>query len=438
MIKGFNKNLIHQNDSLLLAVSGGIDSMVMLDIIVKLKKEMNLKLYVAHVDHQKRSSSKDDRDFVVDTAKYLDIPYFVESLEEDYEDNFHDYAHRKRYDFFYRLAKENNIDKIVLAHNANDNAETILMRLNRGSSFEGYRGILEVSEYKGVKIIRPLIKTSRADIEVYQQANLIPFQNDPSNDMDDYTRNRYRHHLLPILENENPKYLEKFSQFSYYQGLGYELIESLSEDFLKDIVITDCVSLNLNKVLKLHKIIQIEVIKRIINRLTDNQVELAFVNVMDILSLLENEKPHVEFEIEDKIYVYKSYQNIIFQTFKYQTKDFCEIIDGFKEMTLPNGYFVDITKNANKNYGFLYKLCYNNLDLIFPLTVRNRRDGDRIKLKSGSKKLKDVFIDKKIPKQDRDTLPIFVDKNDEIIYIPGIFKKDTLGDNELYICVRKG
>ena len=113
-------------------------------------------------------------------------------------------------------------------------------------------------------------------------------------------------------------------------------------------------------------------------------------------------------------------------------------IDNFKEMTLPNGYLIDITKNANKNYGFLYKLCYNNLDLIFPLTVRNRRDGDRINLKSGSKKLKDVFIDKKIPKTDRDTLPIFVDRNDDIIYIPGIFKKDTSGDKELYIGVRKG
>lgn len=438
MIKGFNKKLIKSKDSLLLAISGGIDSMVMLDIIVKLKKEMNLKLYIAHVDHQKRSSSKDDRDFVVETAKDLDIPYFVESLEGDYEDNFHDYAHKKRYEFFYNIAKDNDISKIVLAHNANDNAETILMRLNRGSSFEGYRGILESSEYRGVKIIRPLLRVSRQDIEVYQQANLVPYQSDPSNDMDDYTRNRYRHHILPILENENPRYLDKVAQFSYYQSLSYELIESLSETFLKQIKFSDKTSVKISDILGNQKIVQIEIIKRIINRLTDNGVELSFQNIIDIIGLISNEKPHVEFEIEDKIYLYKSYDNIVFQTSKYQPITYREMIDKYEEITLPNEYLVSITKNANKNYGFLYKLCYNNLDLVFPLTVRNRQDGDRIKLPSGSKKLKDLYIDKKIPKSVRDSLPIFVDKNEEIIFIPGVYSKETTGDNELYICVKKG
>ena len=438
MIKGFNKKLIENNDSLLLALSGGIDSMVMLDIIEKLKNEMNLKLYIAHVDHQKRISSKDDRDFVVETANELNIPCFVESLEGDYDDNFHDYAHKKRYDFFYKVAKDNNINKIVLAHNANDNAETILMRLNRGSSFEGYRGILEKAEYKGIKIIRPLLQVSRSDIEVYQQANLIPYQNDPSNDMDDYTRNRYRHHLLPILENENPKFLEKFAQFSYYQTLSYELIESISEAFLSKLVFDDKIVIKIKDILNNQQIIQIELIKRIINRLTDNKVELSFQNILDILNLINNEKPHVEFEIENKIYLYKSYDNIVFQTSKYQPIEYNELIDNYKEISLPNGYLVDITKNANKNYGFLYKLCYNNLDLIFPLSVRNRQDGDKIKLKSGTKKLKDVFIDKKIPKKERDSLPIFLDKTGEIIFIPGIYSKETTGDNELYICVQKG
>jgi tRNA(Ile)-lysidine synthase len=135
--------------------------------------------------------------------------------------------------------------------------------------------------------------------------------------------------------------------------------------------------------------------------------------------------------------VYKSYNFITFRTDEYQVKEYNFEITDFGEYKLPNGDLISITKNANKNYGFIYKLCYNNLDLVFPLTVRNRLDGDRLKLSSGTKKLKDVFIDKKVPMLDRDSLPIFVNKNDEIVYIPGIYKMNSQGENSLYIIVRK-
>jgi len=438
MIKNFGSHLIEPGDSLLLAISGGIDSMVLLDMIVKLKEKLNLKLYIAHVDHQKRVTSKDDRDFVLDYAQDLNIPCFIESLEIDDNQNFHDYAHKKRYDFFYKIAKENNINKVVLAHNANDNAETILMRLTRGSSFEGYRGILESNYYKDLLVIRPLLHVPRNDIEVYQQVNLIAYQNDPTNEMDGYTRNRYRHHLLPLFEQENPRYLEKISQFSYYQSLAYELIDELSNKFLENIEIDDSISIDIDELLKNKKIIQIEIIKKIINHLTNNKLELSFQNFVDIIDLTNNEKPHLQFIIENELYVYKSYQKLYFQREPNELSEFHFEINDFTEIELPNGYLVNITKKPNKNYGFLYKLCYNNLDLVFPLTVRNRLNGDKLKTSIGTKKLKDVLIDKKVPILERNSLPVFLNKNDEIIYIPGIFAKNTTGDNELYILVQKG
>lgn len=437
MIKNFGYHLIEENDSLLLAVSGGIDSMVMLDIIFKLKRKYKLNLYIAHVDHQKRASSVDDKEFVIERAKELEIPYFVENLEHNNEENFHDYAHKKRYDFFYQVAKENKINKVVLAHNANDNAETILMRLTRGSSFEGYRGILENNFYKDLEIIRPLLHLSREDIEIYQQVNLVPYQNDPSNDTDDYTRNRYRHHLLPLIESENPRYLEKISQFSYYQNLSYKLIDKISDKFLNKLNFSSEITIKVEDFLEEDKIIQIEIIKKVINKITNNCLELSLQNILDIIELFLNIKPHLQFIIEDKLYVYKSYNFITFRTDEYQVKEYNFEITDFGEYKLPNGDLISITKNANKNYGFIYKLCYNNLDLVFPLTVRNRLDGDRLKLSSGTKKLKDVFIDKKVPMLDRDSLPIFVNKNDEIVYIPGIYKMDSQGENSLYIIVRK-
>jgi tRNA(Ile)-lysidine synthase len=164
---------------------------------------------------------------------------------------------------------------------------------------------------------------------------------------------------------------------------------------------------------------------------------LSLQNILDIIELFLNIKPHLQFIIEDKLYVYKSYNFITFRTDEYQVKEYNFEITDFGEYKLPNGDLISITKNANKNYGFIYKLCYNNLDLVFPLTVRNRLDGDRLKLSSGTKKLKDVFIDKKVPMLDRDSLPIFVNKNDEIVYIPGIYKMNSQGENSLYIIVRK-
>jgi tRNA(Ile)-lysidine synthetase-like protein len=433
MVENFNYNLIKKNDSLLLAVSGGIDSMVLLAIVNGLKNKLNLQLYIAHVDHQMRDSSKDDRDFVKDMGENYDVEVFVDYLEAESNDNFHDYAHYARYDFFWNIAKAKGIKKIVLAHNQDDLAETVLMRLVRGSSFEGYRGILSENHYKGIKIIRPMLNMSRADIEVYQQANLIPYRQDPTNLKDDYTRNRFRHHLIPFLKEENPKFLDKITQFSYYQSLAYELVEKEAKKFLNIDEIEDVFALDIEKFSKLDKIIQIEVIKIIINQITDNNLELTLNNLLDIIDLTTSDKPHLSYNISDQLFIEKSYGNLEFKTDRFIPFDYEFIVDDFQELSLPDNHFLFITKKPNKNYGFIDKLWYNNLDLIFPLTIRNRRNGDRLKFDFGTKKLKDFFIDKKIKKNIRNNIPIICDKSGEIIFIPGLYKKEYKGNECLYI-----
>jgi tRNA(Ile)-lysidine synthetase-like protein len=434
-LKNFIRSLIQPNDSLLLAISGGIDSMVMLDYIFNIKEEFNLKISIAHVNHQTRPSNELDLELINYTAKKLKIPFFVKNLDKTKNQNFHDYAHKERYDFFYQLAKENNIDKIVLAHNANDNSETILMRLSRGSSFDGYIGILEQNLYKGIKIIRPLLRTSKAEIIDYQKTNNIKYLEDPSNQENDYTRNRFRHQILPFFESENPKYLEKFSQFSYYQKQAYLLIESYTDKLMEKFTSNSIDLLDFNKQFD---IIKIEILKKMINRLTFDSVELSFQNFLDIIELCNSEKPHLRFELENQLYIEKSYQTLTFSRNLKEFNDYHFIIDDFKEIRLPYDNLLIISENQNKNYGFIYKLCYNNLDLLFPLTVRNRRDGDRVKTSAGSKKIKDLMIDKKIPLNLRNTLPVILDKFNDIILVPGIYQKQSSGKNELYIGYKKG
>ncbi len=440
MLKDFNQKLFKKNDKLLLAISGGIDSMVMLDNMNELAKTKNLKLMVAHVDHQKRKTSSVDCAFVKDTCQKLGIPFFSKALEYIDIDNFHDYARTLRYEFFYNVAKENDIQKLVLAHNKNDNAETILMRLARGSSFEGYRGILEQSMYKDLVILRPLINVSRKEISIYQQKHEINFREDESNAKDIYTRNRFRHNILPLFEKENPKYLDKMNQFSDYITYAYEIIHKGAKQFIKNNVkkAKGIYKLSCSDIKKADKIIQIEVVKTIINLLTENSIELSYQNLMDIIKLIENKKPNLELTLPGNLYVYKSYDLMSFQTFENTSKDYEFTINSFDEIKLNSIDLFVITKNHSIYTGNIYKLCYNILDQIFPLTIRNRRQGDKVKIKSGTKKVKDLFIDKKVPISERNSLPIVLDKNQEIIWIPNYYSKKTNGKETVYLIYQKG
>ncbi len=440
MLERFNMNLISENDFLLLAVSGGIDSMVMLDFLAKKSKEINIKLAVAYLDHQKRAESFLDYQLITNVCKTHSIPTYTNKLETNNDVNFHDYAHQKRYDFFVETANEIGANKIVLAHNANDNAETIMMRLVRGSSFEGYRGIMPISTYKGLLVIRPMLEIARTEIETYQKENNVSYQEDASNQEDDYTRNRFRHHVLPLLEKENPKFLDKFNQFSNYQTMAFSLIEKLSKMFLDVFLKTTQIGLafDIEAFKDLEQIIQIEVIKRVVNKVTNDTLELSYVNILDIRDLVYNEKPQVELLFEPSLVIQKSYNQIGFATRKPIVEDYQFEITGEQNLKLPDGSLVIITKKPNKLYGDMYKLCYNNVDFTFPLTLRNRKDGDRLKTSAGTKKLKNVFIDKKVPLYQRNTLPILVNNTQEVLWIPGIHQTKTTGNNCIYFIYLEG
>ncbi|MCF7924351.1 MAG: tRNA lysidine(34) synthetase TilS [Candidatus Izimaplasma sp.] len=438
MLKNFNENLIKKNDKLVLAVSGGVDSMVMLDYLAKLINDYKLELFIVHVNHQKRDNSQKDAAFVKKMAQTLNLPFFLLDLKKNEEGNFHHYAHKKRYQFFLEVANKVGAKKIVLAHNLNDLAETILMRLTRGSSFEGYRGILEKTTYKNKTIIRPMLYTSKNDILDYQKRENVKYREDSSNLEDDYTRNRFRHNILPKLQKENPQYLEKLKQFSEYQTMAYNLIESLSKTYFQSLEINkDKVIIDKKNFLNQLDIIQFEVIKMIINHLTRNALEISFTNIKDIIELICNKKPNLYLKLAQDLHIYKSYGKIFFQNEPTEYENFEITIDDFNKYDIVNEFEVIITKNLIKNYDYMYKLCYNSLDSVFPFLIRNRRDGDRIDINVGTKKLKDFFIDKKVSINARNTLPIMINKNNEIFFIPSLYKLKSEGKNTLYIYVNK-
>lgn len=438
MLKSFNKNLIKENETLILAVSGGIDSMVMLDHFIKLKKEMNLNLIIGHVDHQKRKNSKKDLALVKEVARTYDLPFVLHNLEHNDDINFHQDAHVKRYEFFYKLAKKYKANKIALAHHLDDLAETIMMRLVRGTSFEGYRGMLETAYYRDIQVIRPMLNIDKKEIIEYQNENKIRYRKDESNDSDDYTRNRFRHKIMPELKKENPQLLDKFKQFSDYQNKAYQFIEDHSYDFIKTIKLNkNNTKIKIEHFKALSDIVQIDVVKKIVNHLTDNQLELSYTNIQDMITLFYQDKPHLEYHIGQDLFIKKSYDVILFSTQDTNHQNY-EFIIKKTDHKLVNSY-IDalISKKQYKTYDYIYKLCYNNLDLVFPISIRNRRSGDRLNIKIGTKKLKDFFIDKKIPLEIRDTIPLVVDKNNRILFIPGLYQLDTQGNETAYIHLNK-
>jgi tRNA(Ile)-lysidine synthetase-like protein len=434
MLKNFNQNLIQENDHLIVAVSGGIDSMVLLDNLIQLKKDKALKISIAHVDHHKRNDSFKDADFVKDYAKKHLLDFYLYHLKAKDYHNFHNYAHKKRYDFFVDVAHQSHGNKIVLAHHLDDLAETIMMRLIRGSSFEGYQGMNEKTTYQSMEIIRPMLYVPKNDIIAYQKENNIEFREDSSNQEDDYTRNRYRHHIMPLLEKENPQYLDKMKQFSAYISKAYDFIQKESSTYLNNILFDDnSASINQKTFLNQSEIVQIESIKQIINRLTHNQLELSYQNINDIISTIGSKKPHLEYHLGDQIYIYKSYDNIAVQIEAKKDTTYTCVINDFGLYKVDNHIEALVAKKPNKSYDYIYKLCYNNLDLTFPIVIRNRRPGDRLDIQIGTKKLKDFFIDKKVPMKKRNQLPLVVDQNQNILFIPSLFSKKQTGKDDLYI-----
>jgi len=200
--------LIQNSDKILLTISGGIDSMVMLDLFIK----TNSKIAVAHCNFGLRSNESDeDEKLVFDTCQKNNIEYFTikfntKSFAEENKISIQMAARQLRYDWFNKIAFENNFQFIATAHHQNDVAETMLINITRGTGISGLHGILP----KNNNIIRPLLFTNKVEITIYANENNIEFREDSSNKKDDYWRNKIRHLVIPKLEELNANAVNNF------------------------------------------------------------------------------------------------------------------------------------------------------------------------------------------------------------------------------------
>lgn len=197
---------LEKKSKVIIGVSGGIDSMVLLDLIVKHKKAWGLSIVAGHVNYGLRGrASKRDEEIVRRAAKRYQIT--VEVLNKDLAGigNLQNTARKIRYDFFKKLAAQYVTDKILTAHHLDDQAETVLLHLIRGSGLKGLSGIRPVTEIDGIKIIRPMLYFSKDDIKVYARLNDVKYGIDATNLTDKYSRNSVRNKLIPMFTSYNPR-----------------------------------------------------------------------------------------------------------------------------------------------------------------------------------------------------------------------------------------
>lgn len=430
-------NMIAQGDRIAVGVSGGADSMCLLLFLLSVKDRYGLRLVVIHVNHGIRGASADrDEEYVRSFCEkngiefrpvHADIPRLAVQTgctEEEAGRNF-------RYETFFRICHEEGLNKLAVAHNRDDNAETVLFNLFRGSNISGMRGIAPVREREGVTVIRPLLATSRAEIEKYLGKKGVAFCTDETNATDEYSRNRIRLSVLPyVKENINSSAAAHITSFAEQAGEIEEFIGVLTDEAMTTLesvgrlsISGDEVRVDADAIAGMRRLIAHSVIRRLIGDLAGSLKDIEEKHVASAYALASKgtgKKVSLPYGIE----VRRAYGQIVFKRVAEACKTaagpdaeqpLCIDITGEGEYPLGSGNAVlsvriksrkDCPAGLKNDYTkwFDYDRIQGNL------CIRNRREGDWLMIRSGvsgrsaKKLLKRLFMDEKVERAERERM----------------------------------
>ena len=408
-------------DTIVVGVSGGPDSMALLYILNEFKNKMDLNIICAHVNHNKRKESEQEKIDLENYCKKNNITFEYIKVTNWGDDNFHNEARSVRYNFFEELVYNYGAKYLMTAHQGDDLIETILMRIVRGSTLKGYSGFSRIVDKGDYKIIRPLITVTKDEILKFDEKNGIQYAIDESNNEDHYTRNRYRHTVLPFLKQEEPNIHKKFLKFSETLLKNSNYIDSVaSKEFNK---VFQNGNLDIDKFKSLDPVIQTKIIYNILEKIYgDDLLIVGNAHVDLIFGLISSNKSNSVVHLPNNVIVVKSYNELTF-SYDDDINDQYEIqIDEI--VNLPNGKIIEKVDETNDTSNYTIKL--NSKEVTLPLYVRNRRDGDKIKLKglNAYKKVSEIFINEKIKTSDRNSWPVVLDSKEEIVWLPGLKKSN--------------
>jgi tRNA(Ile)-lysidine synthase len=439
---------VKSGQTLVLGISGGIDSMVMLDLFANTK--LKLKIIVAHVDHNSRPTSTHDESFVRKQAKKHGYTYYSHILEDlrivgNLEEHFRD----ERRKFLLDTAVGNSATYVVLAHNANDQAETFIMNAVRGSGPAGL-GAMSLAENK---LIRPMLNFSRSEIEEYAVSQGIEWHEDETNKDTNFSRNYIRHRLLPLFERLNPEYLSALGRTTTLQRQIDEHFKEEAYRLMQNPSVKSLVSLD--------KPLLYEVLGLMYEEVRGDRQNLSLTHLVAIESLITTGGGTRTLDLPENITVKRSYDKLDFSSKKAHNT---ASTTSTKKLTLGvqkfDGWKVTVSSVIPAKAGIQglvttgldsrlrgndkveaskdkYSIPVNAADLP-NLLLRTRRTGDRIASigPKGTKKLQDLFVDAKIDKHKRDAWPVLENTvTKEVIWIPGLAKAHYKATNQKLLTI---
>lgn len=405
------QNLIRPGDRVICALSGGADSVALLFALYLLKEKLEITLEAAHFNHHLRAEESDrDEAFAKELCDRYDIPLHLGSAAVTAGKKGLEAAARDaRYAFLRSLP-----GTIATAHTADDNAETVLMHLIRGTGLKGLGGIAPVNG----NVIRPMLKITRSEVEAFLQEWCLPHVEDSSNETDAFLRNRIRHHVMPLLAEENPKIAENLSQMALRLRLDEEFLASHAQTGILPTV---------ESLKTMPKALMARALEAFLKENGVKEPEDAHLALAE--SLVFSEKPSARASFPGGVIIAREYDRLT----ALSTRETQE------ELVLPCP--------GRVQFGELLVSCepaseiLNTSDAftVFPegsIRLRSRKSGDTIRLTGGSKSLKKLFIDRKIPAAKRPQIPVVCDDAGILgVYSIGI-NRDRTGNKENPVLIR--
>ena len=422
------QRLFRPGDTLIVGLSGGADSTALLDILSRLQG-YNLHLIATHLNHCLRGAESDaDQEFCRLLAGQYAIPFEVrrvdiQKMAEDRRLNLEDAGRRARIELFDDIRIKYGAVAVALAHHADDQAETVLMRLLRGSGMTGLAGM---AHRNARGYVRPLLDIVRSEIEQYLRCRGLEWREDASNSDTVYLRNRIRHQLLPLLEQYNPDIRSTFAATaSIISGDETLLLELTEQAFAGSCrmaegrVVCDIVQLR-----TLNPALRRRVLRLAFQQLTGTLEGVNLRHIDAIGDLIDSARPNSRLALPQRVAVVREYDTLLFSRWSDTTSDadFELLITAPGSYQLPGGgsVTVELTSSASATRT-ADSTCFDLAKTPLPWLVRHFRPGDRMTPlgMSGRKKVKDIFIDRKIPLSERKRIPLLF-CGEDLIWIAGV------------------
>jgi len=461
-----NFEMLNPGERVIAAVSGGPDSVALLHVLVLLSSEYDLILTVAHLNHGLRGAESDaEEQLVRRLSEERGIACVVKRVdlravrnEKGRKRSLEDIGREERYRFFTALAARIGASRIALGHHREDQAETVLMNLIRGSGLEGLKGILPVRDEC---FIRPLIEVSREEILKFLHSKRLPFLEDSSNNHDLFLRNRIRHQLIPLLQEQyNPQIVNTLNRMACIARREDDCLKTTVDSILDAWQIPSLpeggeMMIAIPELQKLREALQYRVIKTLLQRCVLSPHRVGSAHIQAVMDLSRGSKPGGLLILPGNVVVKREYGKLTLAFKDRNSKP--ALYSPAKERTVENfSYPVEIPGFVKiEETGRVIKtafaendetLCFDGDNVAYfdfdkvqtPLVIRNRREGDRFQPlgMAGTKKLKAYFIDEKVPRWQRNLIPLLADRH-SVVWIAGFRLSERVRVEDKTRCIVK-